>query len=215
MHVNLERALKANNRLIASTHGFMPKEEGMALAESLYKCDKFPQFPAIEVGTYQGLSTIFLGTCAMVKSGVLITVDHHRGSEENQFGWDYHDPNLVDPVAGKMDTLPHFRRTIDLADLTGSVVTVVSDSQLFAKSFGGQIGFLFLDGGHGPNPAHGDYNAWVPKLVLGGTLAIHDVFEDPEKGGRPPYELYLRSLEDGFVETSSCGSLKIMTKGSK
>lgn len=215
MNISLERALKAHDRLISSTPGFMPKEEGLALAESLYKCEKFPQFPAIEIGSYQGLSTIYLGSCAKMKGGVLITIDHHRGSEENQFGWDYHDPNLIDPVAGKMDTLTHFRRTIDLADLTGSVVTVISDSQLFAKSFGGQIGFLFIDGGHGSNPAHSDYNAWVPKLVLGGTFAIHDVFEDPEKGGRPPYELYLRSLEDGFIEAATLGSLKIMTKVSK
>ena len=48
---------------------------------------------------------------------MLFTVDHHRGSEENQAGWDHHDLEVVDPRTGRMDTLPFFRRTIEAAEL--------------------------------------------------------------------------------------------------
>ena len=75
------------------------------------------------------------------------------------------------------------------------------------------LGFLFIDGGHGPEPAHRDYESWVPHVVVGGTLAIHDVFPDPTEGGRPPFELYRRALESlAFEETGATGSLRVLRR---
>ena len=34
---------------------------------------------------------------------VVVTVDHHRGSEEHQPGWEYHDESLVDPHVGRVE----------------------------------------------------------------------------------------------------------------
>ena len=59
---------------------------------------------------------------------VLFALDHHRGSEENQAGWEWHEPDLVDPDIGLIDTLPRFRRTVHDAGLEGSVVALVGDS---------------------------------------------------------------------------------------
>ncbi|NED55083.1 class I SAM-dependent methyltransferase, partial [Micromonospora aurantiaca] len=58
--------------------------------------------PMLEVGTYCGKSAVYLGTAARAAGTVLVTVDHHHGSEENQAGWEYHDPSLVDPSTGRM-----------------------------------------------------------------------------------------------------------------
>jgi hypothetical protein len=70
---------------------------------------------------------------------------------------------------------------------------------------------LFIDGGHGAEPAHRDYELWTPHVASGGTLLIHDVFPNPEDGGRPPYEIYVRALESGrFTEVSATGSLRVL-----
>ena len=127
----------------------------------------------------------------------MFTVDHHRGSEENQAGWEHHDPSLVDPATGRMDTLPFFRRTIEEAGLEDVVVAVVGESAAVAAYWRTPLSLLFVDGGHGEEPAHADYAGWAPWVMPGGLLAIHDVFPDPADGGRPPYDVYLRALASG------------------
>lgn len=209
---DLSNRLGALSELVGSTKGFMPRDEGMALALSLYNCDLDARYPAVEIGSYIGLSTIYLGTAAKLQSRALISVDHHRGSEENQIGWQFHDKSLVDPVSQKIDTLYLFRRTIELADLSETVVIIVADSQRYAAVHKGEIGYLFIDGGHGETQAHQDFDSWVPKIKVGGILAIHDVFEDPADGGRPPFELFQRSLQSGFVLTSIQGSLRVLVR---
>lgn len=211
----LARLLAGRQELIRATKGFMPQDEGKALALALYDCDLPNDVPAVEIGSYIGLSTIYLGTVAKEQMRPLVSVDHHRGSQENQAGWEYHDPTLVDPISGKMDTLYLFRRTLELAQLADTVIIAVADSQTFAKAFSGEIGFLFIDGGHGIDEARTDYESWVPKITQGGHLAIHDVFPDPALGGQAPFLLYQRALVEGFRETIAQGSLRVMRKDSK
>jgi MMP 1-O-methyltransferase len=192
-----------------AARGFMPPDEGLALHEAALAASG----PWLEVGTYCGKSAVYLGAAAREAGTVLFTVDHHRGSEENQAGWEHHDPGLVDPDLGVMDTLPVFRRTIHDAGLDDVVVAVVGDSPTVARHWATPLGFLFIDGGHGAEPAHADYDGWVPHLAMGGTLAIHDVFPDPADGGRPPYELYCRALDSGaFAERSATGSLRVLQR---
>jgi len=74
---------------------------------------------------------------------------------------------------------------------------------------------VFIDGGHGRAPAHGDYEAWAPRVVPGGLLAIHDVFEDPAAGGRPPYEIWCRAVGSGAfdpVVDAGAGSLRVLRR---
>lgn len=193
--------------------GFMPTDEGDALREAaLEAASAVPDTPFLEIGSYCGKSTIWLGDAARTAGTVLFALDHHRGSEENQAGWEHHEPDLVDADIGRMDTLPRFRRTIFDAGLEGSVVAVVGDSPTVGRFWTIPLGFLFIDGGHGPEPAHRDYETWTPFVAPGGTLGIHDVFPDPADGGRPPYEIYLRALDDGFVERRAVGSLRVLTR---
>lgn len=193
--------------------GFMPDEEGLALYRAGRRAARSGLGPLLEVGTYCGKSAIYLGAAARAETSLLYTVDHHRGSEENQIGWQHHDPTLVDPHTGRMDTLPTFRRTLAEAGLDDVVVAVVGDSSTVARHWSTPLSLLFIDGGHGAEPAWADYRGWVPKVRPGGRLAIHDVFPDPADGGRPPYELFRRALDSGaFIEEEACGSLRILVR---
>jgi predicted O-methyltransferase YrrM len=193
-----------------SAKGFMPDDEGLFLFEQAVLAGR--NGPLLEVGTYCGKSAIYLGAAARLTGSTVFTVDHHRGSEENQAGWEHHDPTLVDAELGVMDTLPVFRRTIALAGLEDEVVAVVGRSATVARHWCTPLALLFIDGGHGEEPAHTDYESWVPQVAPEGLLLIHDVFPDPADGGRPPYEIYLRALDDGFEEVSGCGSMRALRR---
>lgn len=191
--------------------GFMPPDEGRALHN--HASTVAVEGPFLEVGSYCGKSTVYLGAAACQRGRLLFAVDHHRGSEENQPGWEWHDPDLVDPASGLIDTLPEFRRTIRDSGLDGTVVAVVGDSPSVAAAWGTPLALLFIDGGHGVEPAHADYQGWVPHLVEGGTLLIHDVFPDPADGGRPPFEIYQRAVASGaFEELDAVGSLRALRR---
>ena len=208
--------LSGRRREIAlATVGFMPEDEGDALARAAADAaTDHPGLAFVEVGSYCGRSTVWLGDVAERFATLLFAVDHHGGSEENQPGWEWHDPTLVDPDTGRLDTLPHFRRTISAAGLGDTVVAVVGDSAAVAARWASPLAFLFIDGGHGTEPAAADYRGWTPHVAPGGTLAIHDVFPDPADGGRPPYEqIYLPALRSGgFVEVSATGSLRVLRR---
>ena len=191
--------------------GFMPPDEGRALHN--HASTVAVEGPYLEVGSYCGKSTVYLGAAACQRGRLLFAVDHHRGSEENQPGWEWHEPDLVDRVSGLIDTLPEFRRTIRDSGLDGTVVAVVGDSPSVAAAWGTPLSLLFIDGGHGVEPAHADYQGWVPHLVEGGTLLIHDVFPDPADGGRPPFEIYQRAVASGaFEELDAVWSLRALRR---
>ena len=195
--------------------GFMPAVEGDALYEAaLAAAANVPGRPMLEVGSYCGRSTVWLGAAARTAGSALFAVDHHRGSEENQQGWEHHDPTVVDPHTGRMDTLPSFRRTIADAGLEDVVVAVVGQSPLVAAHWSTPLSLLFIDGGHGIEPARADYEGWTVHVAMGGSLAIHDVFPDPADGGRPPYEEIFRpAMESGrFRMRSATGSLRVLQR---
>jgi predicted O-methyltransferase YrrM len=193
--------------------GFMPDGEGLALHGAAR--ERLPHGPVLEVGTYCGKSAVYLGAAAREVGGVVLTVDHHHGSEENQSGWEHHDASLVDARTGRMDTLPFFRRTIEDAGLGDVVVAIVGDSATVASCWRTPLSLLFIDRGHGEAPAHADYAGWASWVMPGGLLAIHDVFPDPAEGGRPPYDVYLRALASGaFAERRVVGSLRLLERTS-
>ena len=202
-----------NEALLASARsapGFMPDDEGIALHEAALWAA--PGHPWVEIGTYCGKSTVYLGAAARARGAVLFTVDHHRGSEENQPGEAYCDPRFVD-ADGRVDTLPEFRRTMAATGLDDVVVAVVGRSATVVANWDTQLGLLFIDGGHSQPAVDADFDGWSPHLVAGGLLLIHDVFPDPADGGRPPYEVYCRALRSGdFAEVSATGSLRVLAR---
>lgn len=193
--------------------GFMPDDEGLLLHR--VALDRIAHGPVLEVGTYCGKSAVYLGAAAAAVDGphVAFTVDHHRGSEENQAGWEHHDATLVDERYGRMDTLPRYRRTIADAGLERHVVTVVGQSTTVSRHWRTPLSLLFIDGGHAEVHAQNDYTGWAPWLMAGGALVIHDVFPDPADGGRPPYDVYLRALDSGrFADVEHVGSMRVLRR---
>ncbi|MGK2853583.1 MAG: class I SAM-dependent methyltransferase [Microbacteriaceae bacterium] len=191
--------------------GFMPPDEGELLHRMARA--RLPHGPVLEVGTYCGKSAVYLGAAAREVGGTAFTVDHHRGSEENQAGWEYHDTTLVDPEVGRLDTLGQFRRTIARAGLEEQVVAVVGRSTTVSALWRTPLSLLFIDGGHTDEHATNDYEGWGRWVVSGGLLIVHDVFPDPADGGQAPYRVYRRAIENGdFVETAALGSMRVLTR---
>ncbi|MHB1432312.1 MAG: class I SAM-dependent methyltransferase [Streptosporangiaceae bacterium] len=205
-------ALPEKYRLAAeATRGFMPPAEGEALFETALRYA--PAGLIAEIGTYCGKSTIYLAAAASQAGQLVLTVDHHRGSEENQPGWEYHDADLVDPAVGLLDTLPHFRSALAASGLERHVIAIVGRSAEVAARWHEPLGMLFIDGGHSEAAATADYEDWAPRIRPGGALAIHDVFPDPADGGQAPYHVYQRALASGaFREVSVTGSLRVLER---
>ncbi|MFD5555361.1 class I SAM-dependent methyltransferase [Streptomyces sp. NPDC127068] len=194
--------------------GFMPRDEGLALYAAARTAAALGH-PLLEVGTYCGRSTILLADAARAAGGTVLTVDHHRGSEEQQPGWDYHDPETVDPELDRMDTLPEFRRTLYRAGLEDHVIALVGRSPQVAAVWTTPLALVFIDGGHTDEHANADYEGWAPRLVTGGLLVIHDVFPDPVDimTGQAPYRVYLRALASGaFEEIGATRSLRVLRR---
>jgi MMP 1-O-methyltransferase len=191
--------------------GFMPDEEGFALHRAGQQAAAVG--PLLEIGSYCGKSAVYLGAAAREGATVLFSVDHHRGSEENQAGWEHHDTEVVDPATGRMDTLPFFRRTIERAGLEDAVVALVGDSPTIAAHWRTPLGLLFIDGGHALDVVLADYEGWSPHVAPSGLLVFHDVFEDPREGGQAPFEVWKRALASGaFTPVSTTGSLRTVRR---
>lgn len=213
--VRLDPGLRA---IALATKGFMPESEGDALFEAACAIGTAPRGHVfVEIGSYCGRSTVWLGAAARLSGATLYAVDHHGGSEENQQGWEWHDPTLVDNVTARINTLPFFEQTITSCGLNDVVCTIVGDSASIGSTWSRPVEFLFIDGGHGENVARNDYESWTPHVVMGGTLAIHDVFSDPTLGGQAPYEqIYVPAVTSGaFVEVSTTGSLRVLKRVSR
>jgi MMP 1-O-methyltransferase len=205
-----QRIDPAVKRVADAAKGFLPPDEAEALWDAAWAMA--PNGVILEVGTYCGKSATWLGAAAAARGGHVVTVDHHRGSEENQAGWEHHDETLVDPVIGLMDTLPFFRGTMQAAGLEDAVIAVVGQSTTVASIWNTPLAMLFIDGGHSEEHAQNDYSMWSDFVVPQGVLAIHDVFPDPADGGQAPYRIYLRAIEDGFMEVRQVGSLRILRR---
>ena len=194
-----------------AARGFMPPPEGLALYRTAAAYANAG--PVLEVGTYCGKSTIYLASAARQAGQVVLTVDHHHGSEENQPGWEYHDASMVDPATGRLDTLPFFRATMTGLGLDDDVIAIVGRSADVARLWRAPLGMLFIDGGHSEANVVTDYEGWAPWVADGGALAFHDIFPDPADGGQAPYRVYLRALASGaFKEVSVAGSLRVLER---
>jgi len=191
--------------------GFLDEEEGLRL-HNLAR-DYAHLGPILEVGSYCGKSSVYLAAGARCSGGRVICVDHHHGSEEHQPGEFFHDPDLYDPVAGRMDSLSELRKTLRQAGLENMTILVVAPSAMAATICTVPLGLLFIDGGHSPEAATTDYESWAHRVVPGGILAVHDLFPDPNEGGQAPIDIYRRALATGdFDELPTTKTLGVLRR---
>ena len=194
---------------VSEVKGFLDEEEGLRLFELALEACAFG--PCLEIGSFCGKSTIYLGTACKIKGKTLFTIDYHRGSEEQQPGQPYFDSDLLDSETGMIDSFRYFRVTIQKAGLEEIVVPVVAKSQVVARDWATPLGLVFIDGGHGYETVMTDYECWHPHLLPGGFLVFHDIFLDPEEGGQAPYEVYKLALASGrFVELPMTKTLGVL-----
>lgn len=195
---------------IDQVKGFLAQEEGRALYDAAIEASAAG--PVLEIGSYCGKSTIYLGLACQQQGTTLYAVDHHVGSEEHQPGEMFHDPELFDPAMARMDSFREFRRNIKQAQLEDTVVPLVAPSGLVARDWRTPLGMVFIDGGHSLEAALTDYRAWLAHLRPGGILAVHDLFPNPIDGGQAPYTVYKLALASGLfsplAQVKTLGLLK-------
>ena len=203
--------INIDQNLIAGIKGFLDEDEGRCLYETALEAGRLG--PCLEIGSYCGKSTIYLGAACKKSSNILFSVDHHRGSEEQQPGEEYFDPDLFDPLSGQIDTFTEFRKNIERADLQDTIVPLVCRSEIAARCWATPLSLVFIDGGHAFETVLTDYNCWSAHIVAGGFLLVHDIFADPSQGGQAPYKIYNLALTSGlFREVSMVKSLVVLQR---
>ncbi len=178
--------------------GFLDEDEGKRLYETALEACK--KGPCLEIGSYCGKSAVYIGSACRENGSVLFSIDHHRGSEEQQKGEEYFDPDLYDGEMGCVDTFRIFRKTIEKWGLEDTLVPLVCKSEVAARTWATPLGLVFIDGGHAFETAFGDYNCWARHIVPGGYLLIHDIFRNPEEGGQAPYHVYRYAVASGLYK---------------
>lgn len=203
--------MEIKSQLLNSVKGFLDEDEGRCLYEIALEAGRLG--PCLEVGSYCGKSALYLGAACRKRNSILFSIDHHRGSEEQQPGEEYFDPDLYDPLSGRVDSFRQFRATLAAAGLEDAVVPIVCRSEVAARCWGTPLGLVFIDGGHALETVLSDYSAWAGHIVSGGYLLIHDIFPDPAKGGQAPYKVYKRALASGlFQETAMVNTLGVLQR---
>ena len=196
---------------INTVKGFLDPIEGEALY--LYAKQYVKNDPCLEIGSYCGKSSVYLGSAVKENGQKLYSIDHHKGSEEQQPGEEYFDSDLINAEGNGIDTLPFFLETIEKSKLDKFVIPIVSTSEEAYQDFTLNFDMVFIDGGHSEKAAQKDYELWSQRITKGGLLAIHDVFPNPEDGGRPPYNIYKRALESGnFKKLEMIKTLGLLKK---
>jgi predicted O-methyltransferase YrrM len=178
--------------------GFLAEDEGRRLYELAREASLMG--PCLEIGSYCGKSAAVLGLGCRENGGVLFSIDHHNGSEEQQPGQSYFDPELLDKSTGMIDTFPLFRKTLRDLDLEDTVIPIVARSATVARFWRTPLSLVFIDGSHTFEAASTDYRVWAPHIMPGGLLLIHDIFTDPAQGGQAPYRVYQHALASGWFE---------------
>jgi hypothetical protein len=203
--------MKPDEDLLNTVKGFLDAREGMALYHIALEASRFG--PCLEIGSYCGKSTVYIGSACRQHNSILFSIDHHRGSEEQQPGEGYFDPELFDLEASQVDTFRAFRKTLETAGLVDTVVPMVCRSDVAARAWATPLSLVFIDGGHSYEAAYTDYNAWSGHIMPGGYLLIHDIFEDPEKGGQAPYHIYQMAAASGlFKELPMVDTLGVLKR---
>ena len=138
------------NAKIASIKGWLTAEEAEALFDRAKACTG--RGVIAEIGSYRGRSTVCLGLGS--KAGRHVPV----------YAIDLHQNNRF----------RRFTRNISRAGLDELVTPLAGRSQDIAADFDEPVELLFIDGSHDYVAVREDFERWVPKVVDGGWVAMHD-----------------------------------------
>jgi len=183
-------------KILDTIKGFMDDDEAVRLFKLADQASEMG--PVLEIGSYCGRSAAIMGRACQKNNGTLYSIDHHIGSEEQQPGEEYFDPELFDNRTGGVNTLPFFRETLKKTNLEDTVIPIVSTSIVVGKMWQTPLAMVFIDGGHSFDAAYSDFLTWSPHLLTRGLLVIHDIFQDAAKGGQAPRQVYEKAIGTGM-----------------
>jgi MMP 1-O-methyltransferase len=203
--------IKSLLKFAGTVKGYMSEDEGRKLFD--LALEAAAAGPCLEIGSFCGKSSVYIGAACKKRGTTLFTIDHHRGSEEQQPGQLYYDPEIYDERSGRLDSLPLLRQTLEKAGLEDTVIPMITFSRVAAKNWSTPLSMVFIDGGHSYETALTDYQCWGPHLLKDGYLVFHDIYPDPSQGGQAPYEVYKLAVKSGvYTEQPMSGSLGILRK---
>jgi predicted O-methyltransferase YrrM len=199
-------------RLALAAKGFLSEEEGERLFAMAQRCSRLA--PCVEIGSYCGKSTLFLGEGCRYGRYNLFSVDHHRGSAEQQAGEPYFDPELYDEQTQRHNSLPEYLKNLERAGLLNCVIPVFGDSVRVAKNCAGlRASLVFIDGGHSERDVQGDFDHWSRLVIPGGYVCFHDIYLNPEDGGQAPRRVWERAQASGaWTSLGIRGSLGVLRR---
>lgn len=153
----------------------------------------------IELGSFTGSSSIFIGKAVQSKNGKLFCVDRWSTYKD--------EDSSLNPMYTNNNILQIFRDNIELAGLTSNVFPIVGDSKLVHSLIANEsLDFVFIDCDHKYSGIKQDLYNWFPKIKSGGILCGHDYEYDRIK--RFDKEHINKYCEEDYVGDIHCGVVK-------
>ena len=186
-------ALEAARAAAAGVDGWLSESQGRELFATAARARG--RGAIVEIGSWKGRSTIWLAFGARLAGQRVVAVDRHAGSRE------FPDARTYDEFAANM------RR----AGVEDVVIPMVMSSETAAAQLAGPVEILFIDGDHSDEGAGADADTWLPRLIDGGTVLMHDVVTAGYTG---PRRVFRRRIcwSDAFAGIRRVGSMGIATR---
>ena len=148
------------DEVTADVHGWLDPAESRLLFRLARDAD--PAGSIVEIGSWQGRSTIWLAAGAKNGRGARVAaVDPHRGTYLRE---------------GDESTEPVLRRNLERAGVADRVDVLVATSEQAASTWRGPVSLLWIDGDHEYESARRDLLCWERHLLPNAVVAFHDTF---------------------------------------
>ena len=124
----------------------------------------------VEIGSFKGKSAVMLGKLAeRYGFGPIVAIDPHNFNNAELA------EHRADPGATSYD---EFLRNIEAAGVKPYIEVHRNFSTEVAKSWNRSIRLLWIDGDHSYSGAKADFDAFMPSMVPGGFIALHDALHE-------------------------------------
>ena len=151
---------------VADVQGWMSPGQAATLYDAATSCAA--DGTIVEIGSFQGRSTIVLASAAPAGATV-VAIDPHAGNDRGPQEYDGFEQAAADDHA-------IFLANLERAGVADRVRHVRMFSDAALSEVEGAVDVLYIDGAHRYRPARADIRDWGARVGDGGTLLIHDSF---------------------------------------